>query len=1291
MDSSTEFIFLLLAAFTLPIIGCRLSPPSNNMRKSDEAFQNQSLRKQSAWTTHELTYSKRIVDWGWIISHHDKLFAVSLTRIAYYDGSSLKNILEHADTNIVAADFSDKYFAYSVHPIWVNYQLKEQLFISAINEKGNEIKLVYPHRFSIPFSQYIAGIKFLNENQILITSYLEYGIVSINRKPGGDFDITFSHYPFLPYATGERLEVDETFTHSNILIYAGLGVNLLQELPNNKYSVRGLFSLRKNFVSGVTDETWIKKIAMVDTSFGAVLVHDNLVYYKRNLKSGNPEFIVTNYIHTDGSDSIDAKHLVDIKLLSNHELLCLTDNGLVLKQEINRNNVLANTWEIIKKVPVKSPNSLAVVNEDTIVVVGAYRLFMINKSIQTGAANSNSATNSNPSFEIAHLVQPSTSYGVGLGDLDNNGTNDIYLVDVYDRNRLFVSIPEQVMNNIPDNLAAERGVAGRISKAKSGHRTFDLDIGVAIGDINEDGAEDMILTNLAHSNSLYLNNGKGYFQDVTDEYNFNVNMWRSEGAVFGDVNNDGYLDVFSTSFFKSNKLFINSHGISLNDETNKYGLKSNGRSISAVFGDVNNDGYLDLYVGNWMKGNKLFINDGHGGFVDRTKESGVGCGDLKETNSVLFADFNNDGYLDLFVGNRAGGNKLFLNNGDGTFRDVTKECGLDGDYHTYGAVFGDFDNDGWQDIVIACLGGIKYFKNLGVDSSGQIHFKDITSEWISTDVFKGYGTGLATADFGNKGLLDLVMNQNGGYTYFLLNRTHLDGTNNYLSVKVEGDESDRDAVGAKLKLFYKDSLIGYREVSGGFGYASSSSKIQHFGLGSLKGPFSLVVYFPTSHITRRFSPVANSFITVSEHTGTKRSYFLARKYMLRFIYGKGFIILGIEFILLLALLLGFISLAATKLKLYKRYGRRVYFSWSLLAAAIAVFYMIKAISVESMTFYFGPAYFIINSTNFFTDEILPLLSSCLFVITFLFVKRNRETKTLSEYNILDNLLTALKRFGHGEGMLMVLHRLSLLAENTNLSEGASADYNKEAFERIGSAYSEYKSAVHPEILRIYGLLDQLDKKDPDNAYKANYSRLADSLVDSDEQVQKNCELLLTDSLLKDKVKARQEIIFSIRNLKGGLSKLRSTMQSNFSVDISDAIELAIRKFREQKPDLTIQFMPADGRINAIISSADLNEVLNIMIQNAIDEMNEKGISPGLIRITADSLDERVVIKIEDNGRGISSDIREKIFDEGFTTKPSGHGLGLSIVRKCLEKYEGQISVNTGELGGALFVLQLKSI
>jgi hypothetical protein len=184
-----------------------------------------------------------------------------------------------------------------------------------------------------------------------------------------------------------------------------------------------------------------------------------------------------------------------------------------------------------------------------------------------------------------------SSYGIGASDVNGDGVEDIFIVDLdapdYLYDGRYIKSPER------KNISIESGISGRSwEKNKIG-----INVSVCTGDINNDGYENFVVSYIQGSNCVYFNR-RGYFRDVTKELGLDVDMRRSEHVSISDVNCDGWVDIFMTSFEGSNRLFISDAGNVFYDRTLESALLSDGRTVCAVFGDINGDGYPDLYIGN---------------------------------------------------------------------------------------------------------------------------------------------------------------------------------------------------------------------------------------------------------------------------------------------------------------------------------------------------------------------------------------------------------------------------------------------------------------------------------------------------------------------------------------------------------------------------------------------------------------------------------------------------------------------------------------------------------------------
>jgi tetratricopeptide (TPR) repeat protein len=451
---------------------------------------------------------------------------------------------------------------------------------------------------------------------------------------------------------------------------------------------------------------------------------------------------------------------------------------------------------------------------------------------------------------------------------------------------------------------------------------------VAWGDYDNDGYDDLLL----NGNRLLKNSKGKKFEDVSIPSG--IEKTRGSGGVWADYNNDGLLDFYAISGdSQGDKLWKNNGDGTFTDVTKEAGnVTDNYPTEGAGWGDYNNDGHVDLYLANYENWEAqtylpdiLYKNNGNGTFKDATKEAGIipSFGEDRAGRGVNWGDYDNDGLLDIYVSNyRLQENFLWHNNGNGTFTNVASLLGVAGNDvngwfgHTIGSDWGDYNNDGYLDLITANLAHPRYiefsnrtmlYKNTGpknnwefndvrmqsgikyeethsdpawadVDNDGDLDlyitsiyegrrsflyenlgngkFRDIT--WLAgVRVFNGWGC--AFSDFDNDGDLDLVVGSGSGVKLF-----RNDGNNNnYLKVKVIDTKSNRAGIGARIKVT-QDKKSQIREIQGGKGTTSQNSLIAHFGLGKNKNFLSVEVSFP-SGIHRKLEKIKpNQLLTIKE-------------------------------------------------------------------------------------------------------------------------------------------------------------------------------------------------------------------------------------------------------------------------------------------------------------------------------------------------------------------------------------------------------------------------------------------
>ena len=491
--------------------------------------------------------------------------------------------------------------------------------------------------------------------------------------------------------------------------------------------------------------------------------------------------------------------------------------------------------------------------------------------------------------------------GVALLDFDNDGRLDLFFVngariddpmpagrvpDKSDRkywNRLYRQNADGTFSDVTEKA----GLTG-MPQNRYG-------MGVAVGDYDNDGFEDIYVTGLG-GNTLYHNNGNGTFTDVTAKAGVAAAGW-STSAGFFDYDNDGKLDLFVVRYLTwdfddnhycgerkpggraychpdnypgiSNLLYHNNGDGTFTEVSKKAGVANpQGKSLGVAFADFDNDGWTDIYVANDSVQCFLYRNNHDGTFTDVSLTAGVGFNEDGKTFAgmgVDFADYDNDGLPDIVVTDLSDQRyMLYHNNGDGTFSDVTNQSGMGRAtlaYSGWSTRLLDFDNDGWKDLFVA-QGHV--MDNIEVTSPNlkylqpPLLLRNVRGQFTAVDGGPGLktrwaGRGAAFGDIDNDGDLDMVVTNLGQRAYLLRN----DGgnKNSWVAIRTRGKRSNRDGIGCRIKVVSASGAAQYYTVNTAVGYLSASDRRVIAGLGSDKAARLVEIRWP-SGATQRFENIA---------------------------------------------------------------------------------------------------------------------------------------------------------------------------------------------------------------------------------------------------------------------------------------------------------------------------------------------------------------------------------------------------------------------------------------------------
>lgn len=388
---------------------------------------------------------------------------------------------------------------------------------------------------------------------------------------------------------------------------------------------------------------------------------------------------------------------------------------------------------------------------------------------------------------------------------------------------------------------------------------YEGDSRVAIwGDINNDGWLDLYVGNKETGDLLYLNNQNESFTNISVEAGLSQ-TGSAKAAAFADVDNDGLIDIYIAREYVQNTLYKNIDGTSFLDRIYPSGaLDDQTLSMGLIFFDYDNDRDLDLYLTHdAYHQNLLYQNDGNGVFTDvsvisRTDYRGFGMG-------VDFADINNDGWLDFYITNLYD-NTLYLNNQNGTFSNIITSSGANDLGMGWGTAFLDINNDGWEDIYVA---NNPPYPNICFQNNQDNTFQTISTNNPLGSSANSYG--MACADINNDGWEDIFLanlNDTIG-NQLLLNQGPTQTNNNWIKIKTVGSSSNRSGIGARVEI-HAGNQIWIDEVSGGMGYSAQNSLLLTFGLGTTAVIDRIRIYWPSGVLTEQENIAVNQFLTIYE-------------------------------------------------------------------------------------------------------------------------------------------------------------------------------------------------------------------------------------------------------------------------------------------------------------------------------------------------------------------------------------------------------------------------------------------
>lgn len=491
--------------------------------------------------------------------------------------------------------------------------------------------------------------------------------------------------------------------------------------------------------------------------------------------------------------------------------------------------------------------------------------------------------------DMKNIVE-SVGGGAAFLDYDQDGYIDIYTcsgtwIEGFSKSEK----PEKLSGNRLYHNRQDGTFEDVTKKAKVGGPWYSM--GVTVGDFNNDGYPDIYVSNYG-SNTLYKNNGNGTFTDVTKRAKVGGGKECSVGAVWLDYDNDGLLDLYVGNYLnfdpeykyyyapdgfpgplaydsQADILYHNKGDGTFENVTKKMGIVDiDGRAMGVGAADYDDDGFVDIYVANDHTVNYLWHNDEGKGFTDRGTMSGTGfsqAGEATVSMSVDFADYNGDQLLDMFISDD-NYCSLYENLGNGLFSDKSYSSGISvasGQFVGWSSSFLDYDNDGDADIFKA-NGELKHLYGQEDQLFENIEngkFKDVSVERSQYFREEYVGRGACLGDYDNDGDIDIYIANLDSQGMFL--RNNKGNQNNWLILNLVGQSSNRDGIGSRIKLMAGGKVQTAQKKST-TGYLSQNDSRIHFGLVKNDIVERIEIKWPSGKLQVLENIKANQVLTINE-------------------------------------------------------------------------------------------------------------------------------------------------------------------------------------------------------------------------------------------------------------------------------------------------------------------------------------------------------------------------------------------------------------------------------------------